>query len=93
MRADGTVDYLGRIDRQVKVNGVRIELGEVEGVLAKAPGEEVVERRRCCDWQQEQWQPFLGVERPSSMQQKGHKCIVLPAANHKRFLNSRRMVT
>ena len=35
---NGLIDYLGRIDRQVKVNGVRIELGEVEAALEKAPG-------------------------------------------------------
>ncbi|WP_155256578.1 amino acid adenylation domain-containing protein [Salinispora pacifica] len=33
-RGDGALEYLGRIDRQVKVNGFRVELSEVEGVLA-----------------------------------------------------------
>ena len=37
-RPDGTIEFLGRIDRQVKVNGVRIELGEVEAALGSAPG-------------------------------------------------------
>ncbi len=32
-RADGTIDYLGRIDFQVKLRGFRIELGEIETVL------------------------------------------------------------
>ncbi|MGI4836841.1 MAG: non-ribosomal peptide synthase/polyketide synthase [Janthinobacterium lividum] len=33
VRADGVVDYLGRIDHQVKVRGFRIELGEIEARL------------------------------------------------------------
>ncbi|MFP2934544.1 AMP-binding protein, partial [Pyxidicoccus sp. 3LG] len=34
---DGTVDYLGRLDFQVKVRGLRIELGEIEAALAAQP--------------------------------------------------------
>ncbi|QIQ04384.1 non-ribosomal peptide synthetase [Streptomyces liangshanensis] len=36
-RADGTLEYLGRLDHQVKVNGVRVEPGEVEAALAAHP--------------------------------------------------------
>jgi len=32
-RQDGNIDYLGRIDHQVKMRGFRIELGEIEAVL------------------------------------------------------------
>ena len=36
-RADGQLDYLGRIDHQVKIRGFRIELGEVEAQLRIDP--------------------------------------------------------
>ncbi|MBC1194395.1 non-ribosomal peptide synthase/polyketide synthase [Microcystis aeruginosa BLCCF158] len=34
---DGQIEYLGRIDNQVKVRGFRIELGEIEAVLSQHP--------------------------------------------------------
>ncbi|CAC9975505.1 non-ribosomal peptide synthetase [Flavobacterium panici] len=36
--ADGTIDYLGRLDGQIKLNGVRIELGEIESHLKSFKG-------------------------------------------------------
>ncbi|MCO8273919.1 amino acid adenylation domain-containing protein [Actinoplanes sp. TRM 88003] len=36
-RADGVLEYLGRLDSQLKVNGVRIEAGEVEAALRQHP--------------------------------------------------------
>ncbi|HEU4508570.1 MAG TPA: amino acid adenylation domain-containing protein [Pyrinomonadaceae bacterium] len=35
---EGEVEYLGRVDQQVKVRGNRIELGEIEAVLVSHPG-------------------------------------------------------
>ncbi len=35
--ADGNIEYLGRVDHQVKVRGMRVELGEIEAVLNEHP--------------------------------------------------------
>jgi myxalamid-type nonribosomal peptide synthetase MxaA len=35
---DGSIEFLGRIDNQVKISGYRIELGEIEAALLEYPG-------------------------------------------------------
>ncbi len=36
--ADGNIEFLGRADFQIKLRGIRIELGDIEGTLRQAPG-------------------------------------------------------
>jgi amino acid adenylation domain-containing protein len=37
-KATGEIEYLGRVDSQVKLRGMRMELGEIEAVLGTHPG-------------------------------------------------------
>jgi amino acid adenylation domain-containing protein len=37
-RPDGTIEFLGRLDHQIKLRAFRIELGEIEAVLLQQPG-------------------------------------------------------
>ena len=36
-KSDGTIEFLGRTDRQVKVRGYRIELGEIQETVRQSP--------------------------------------------------------
>jgi aryl carrier-like protein len=36
-RRDGNIEFLGRVDRQVKINGKRVELDEIEACLRRSP--------------------------------------------------------
>lgn len=36
--ADGALEFLGRIDHQVKIRGVRVETGEIEATALRCPG-------------------------------------------------------
>ncbi|MFL9907680.1 non-ribosomal peptide synthetase [Paraburkholderia sp. RL17-337-BIB-A] len=45
--ADGTIEYFGRNDAQIKLRGFRIELGEIENCIAAAPG---VAHAACAVW-------------------------------------------
>ena len=51
-RSDGTIEYIGRVDSQIKLRGLRIELGEIEFHLRQYPGiaEAVVVVRRFGDF-------------------------------------------
>ena len=46
---DGKLKYLGRLDAQVKVRGIRVELGEIEAVLGQHPAVKGVVLTSRCD--------------------------------------------
>ena len=79
---DGNIEYLGRNDDQVKVRGVRVELGEIESRLAALDGiaEAVVLVRegRLVAWFTEHWP--LAIETVRAQVQQQLPDALVPAA-------------
>ncbi|GIG56668.1 hypothetical protein Lfu02_10400 [Longispora fulva] len=77
-RADGTIEFLGRVDHQVKVRGHRIELGEIEERLITHP-----QVRDACvlareDAQGEKWLVGYVVGDAEGGELRGHLAEALP---------------
>jgi acyl-coenzyme A synthetase/AMP-(fatty) acid ligase/acyl carrier protein len=64
-RRDGELEFLGRLDHQVKVRGFRIELGEIEATLASHPAiaEAVVTVHQSADGEGDDLVAYLVPER------------------------------
>lgn len=79
---DGTLEYLGRIDRQVKFRGYRIEPREVEAVLERHPavaGAVAGVVGDGADARMVAWVTGVGDERPGPTELRDHCRTLLPA--------------
>ncbi|MBJ7312355.1 non-ribosomal peptide synthase/polyketide synthase [Rugamonas sp. CCM 8940] len=77
--ADGTIDYLGRNDFQVKLRGFRVELGEIEACLAACDGvEEAVVLARAQDGGELRLVAYLTGSPGSAAQLRGALARQLP---------------
>ncbi|XUM02709.1 non-ribosomal peptide synthetase [Streptomyces venezuelae ATCC 10712] len=83
--ADGALDFLGRIDDQVKVRGHRIELGEIESALLEHPA---LAQAAVAVRAEDDGEPFLagylvptaGARPPAPADLRDHLLRTLPAA-------------
>ncbi|HYH80099.1 MAG TPA: amino acid adenylation domain-containing protein, partial [Longimicrobium sp.] len=78
--ADGTIEYLGRNDQQVKVRGFRIELGEIEARLCGHPAvrEAVVMAREDVPGDQRLVAYWVGGEETDAEALRTHLSGILP---------------
>ncbi|MFE1995274.1 amino acid adenylation domain-containing protein [Streptomyces parvulus] len=83
MRPDGTFEYLGRLDRQLKIRGQRVEPGEIEAALNRHPlvRASVVEARPDTSGRARllAWAVPAGTERPTPAQLRHHLEQTLPS--------------
>jgi amino acid adenylation domain-containing protein len=80
--SDGTFEFLGRLDFQVKIRGQRVELGEIESQLGSL---EAVRQAAVHPWQTERGErlaayviPRDPLQPPSAEQLRAHLAAVLP---------------
>src|SRR6185295_13942598 len=79
--AGGELEYLGRIDTQVKVRGVRIELGEIEAALSAHPGvSQAAVAVRGSDGGRRLVGYFVGGPRVTAEDLRAHATRLLPEA-------------
>ncbi|PLP98564.1 non-ribosomal peptide synthetase, partial [Cupriavidus pauculus] len=67
-REDGVIEYLGRIDDQVKLRGLRIELGEIEAQLQALPGITAAAVRVCGEPGRERLAGYVAAEAAEAAQ-------------------------
>ena len=91
-RSDGTIEILGRLDREVKVRGIRINPEEVNSVLGNAPG---VRQSAVKAFADEAGQPYLaayfvpGRDAPAADDLRDYVAERLPLAMVPRLFLSR----
>ena len=64
LRADGEIEFLGRLDNQIKLRGFRVELGEIEAEMANHPQVREVAVKVCGQEAGEKWLAAYVVARP-----------------------------
>ncbi|MFC7896925.1 amino acid adenylation domain-containing protein [Streptomyces sp. NPDC057381] len=83
MHPDGTFEYLGRLDRQLKIRGQRVEPGEIEAVLNRHPliRTSVVEARPDTEGRPRllAWVVPAGTEHPGQKALRDHLGQTLPS--------------
>ncbi|HEU4456113.1 MAG TPA: amino acid adenylation domain-containing protein, partial [Longimicrobium sp.] len=79
-RETGEIDFLGRVDQQLKVRGFRIEVGEIESVLLEHPAvrEAVVLARGEGDARRLVAYVASGDAHPTPAELKAHVAAILP---------------
>jgi acyl carrier protein len=77
---DGNIEFLGRMDHQIKVRGFRIELGEIESVLGNHPGitESVVVVQQDKQGEKRLVAYIVGENKPASGELRGYLRERLP---------------
>ena len=70
---DGTIQYLGRVDTQVKVHGYRVELGEIEARLKQHPA---IQDSAVIGWGQDSKKQLIAFYRAKST--TGNRLVELP---------------